>query len=174
MEENNEQVVENNSTSEKVLSLDELLQERDLKSQYDKKVNDLLERQKKDLFAKWEEKAETEKKEAQRLAKLTAEEKLAEKEKALKEREEQLSRKELISETEGLLKSEGLPVSFAKSIVTKGIKAEDIKVQIEELKGSFNDELEKAVKLRMAGNTPKGEKQPVNENDTLRRAFFGG
>lgn len=105
--------------------------------------------------AKWKQEAEAEKNEAERLAKLTAEEKSAEKEMKLAEKEIELNYKELVGNTKDVLSDKGIPASFANWIVSKEDTAETIRGKIEDFSKKFNSELEKMVVKRLAGEVPK-------------------
>lgn len=160
-----------NAGGEELLTFDELLKDSDYKSAYDKKVNDLLAKKKNEWVNEWKKQKEVEKAENERLAKLTAEEKLAEREKAINEREKALNKKSLITETKNILNENALPTCFADAIVTDDIKAEAIKEKIEILKKSFNEEIEKAVTKRLAGNTPSISNK-ATANNKMHSQYF--
>lgn len=105
--------------------------------------------------AKWKQESEAEKNEAERLAKLTAEEKATEKEKKLAEKEIELNYKELVGNAKDVLSDKGIPVSFANWIVSKEDTAEKVTEKIEDFSKKFNSELEKMVVKRLAGDVPK-------------------
>lgn len=105
--------------------------------------------------AKWKQEAETERTEAERLAKLTAEEKASEKEQKLAEKEIELNYKELVGNAKDVLSDKGIPASFANWIVSKEDTAEKVTEKIEDFSKKFNSELEKMVVKRLAGDVPK-------------------
>lgn len=114
--------------------------------------------------AKWKQEAEAEKSEAERLAKLTAEEKAAEKEKKLAEREIELNYKELVGNAKDVLSDKGIPSSFANWIVSKNDTAENVTKKIEDFSKKFNSELEKMVVKRLSGNVPKAGAENTKKN----------
>lgn len=114
--------------------------------------------------AKWKQEAEAEKNEAERLAKLTAEEKAAEKEKKLAEREIELNYKELVGNAKDVLSDKGIPASFANWIVSKSDTAENVTQKIEDFSKKFNSELEKMVVKRLSGNVPKSGTENTKKN----------
>lgn len=111
--------------------------------------------------AKWEKdfeaKLEKEKSEAARLAKLSKDEREKEEEnkriKAIEEREKNVQMAELRIETKSELANSGLPESFVDFVLTE--KAEDIQSNIANLKKHFDEELEKAVNLRLVQKQTK-------------------
>ncbi|MDT2805247.1 DUF4355 domain-containing protein [Vagococcus lutrae] len=111
--------------------------------------------------AKWEKdfeaKLEKEKSEAARLAKLSKDEREKEEEnkriKAIEERERNVQLAELRIETKSELANSGLPESFVDFVLTE--KAEDIQSNIANLKKHFDEELEKAVNLRLVQKQTK-------------------
>lgn len=111
--------------------------------------------------AKWEKdfeaKLEKEKSEAARLAKLSKDEREKEEEnkriKAIEEREKNVQMAELRIETKAELANSGLPESFVDFVLTE--KAEDIQSNIANLKKYFDEELEKAVNLRLVQKQTK-------------------
>lgn len=111
--------------------------------------------------AKWEKdfeaKLEKEKSEAARLAKLSKDEREKEEEnkriKAIEEREKNVQLAELRIETKSELANSGLPESFVDFVLTE--KAEDIQSNIANLKKHFDEELEKAVNLRLVQKQTK-------------------
>lgn len=114
--------------------------------------------------AKWKQEAEAEKNEAERLAKLTAEEKTAEKEKKLAEREIEINYKELVSNAKDVLSDKGIPASFANWIVSKSDTAENVTQKIEDFSKKFNSELERMVVKRLSGNVPKAGEENTKKN----------
>lgn len=118
-------------------------------------VNKIVNAETNKALEKYKEQVEAEKNEAERLAKLTAEEKATEKEKKLAEKEIELNYKELIGNTKDVLSDKGIPASFADWIVSKEDTAETITEKIEDFSKKFNHELEKMVVKRLAGEVPK-------------------
>ena len=113
--------------------------------------------------AKWKQESEAEKSEAERLAKLSAEEKLAEK-------EIELNYKELVGNAKDVLSDKGLPASFANWIVSKDDTAEKVTEKIEDFSKKFNSELEKMVVKRLAGDVPKAGAESIKKK--ISRASY--
>ena len=120
--------------------------------------------------AKWKQESEAEKSEAERLAKLSAEEKTAEKEKKLAEKEIELNYKELVGNAKDVLSDKGLPASFANWIVSKDDTAEKVTEKIEDFSKKFNSELEKMVVKRLAGDVPKAGAESIKKK--ISRASY--
>ncbi|WP_129692325.1 DUF4355 domain-containing protein [Gottfriedia acidiceleris] len=129
-----------------------------LQSETDRRVTEALKKQQ----AKWEEdfktKLETEKKEAQRLAKLSAEEQ--EREKFDKERKEfeaeklQHQRDALELQTTKILADKKLPTQFASFLITEN-DADKVKAHIDSFEQTFQSAVQAAVEERLKGSAPK-------------------
>lgn len=145
-----------NKDAQKELTLKELLNSnRAYQSQHDKMIEDLLKGKKSEWHKEWEKQSQESVKEAERLAKLTEKEKLEEYKLSLEKREKEIARKELEATTKDLLIKENLPTSFASSIISSNLTAEEVNDNIKNLKKVFSEEVEKAVKASLAGATPK-------------------
>ena len=142
---------ENTEDNDRPLTLDEILEDKDYKSEFDKKVENLRTK----WQSEWSKTAENEKKEAERLAKMSEQEKLEERTRQLKEREAMLNRRELVYQTKELLAKENLPLEFAENLVTPNATAEAIKANIDSFKTKFNEAVSFQVKQSLAGTTPK-------------------
>lgn len=116
-----------------------------------------ISKQKAEWQKEYETKLEEQKSEAERLAKLSKDEREQEEEnkriKAIEEREKNVQMAELRIETKSELANSGLPESFVDFVLTE--KAEDIQTNIANLKKHFDDELEKAVNLRLVQKQTK-------------------
>lgn len=128
-----------------------------LQSETDKRVTEALKTAKDKWSKEYAEKLENEKKEAERLAKLSAEER--EKAKFDKERKEfederaQFERDRLEMQVAKELANEGLDTAFASILM--GADADTSMENIKTFKASFNKAVEAAVKARLAGRTPE-------------------
>ena len=136
--------------------------EAKLQSETDRKVSKALETAK----AKWEEefrqKLEAEKAEAEKLAKMSAEQR--EKAKFDKEREEflklkaEFEKKQLVAETATQLAEEGLPAQFAKLLA--GQTAEETKQNLDAFKAEWQKALEAEVNKKLGqGVVPKARSE---------------
>lgn len=155
-----------------VLTTEEL--EKKLQSEADKRVTEAL----KTAQSKWEQdyakKLESERKEAEKLAKLSEEERsrvLEEKRmKELEERERTIYKKELELAAVKILDGKKLPVQFAKMFL--GDNAEDTHTNIENFEKSWHAEIESRVNERLKGFTPPaaqgGDKKGLTMNDIIR------
>ena len=127
--------------------------EKKLQAETDRRVNQALEKKQ----AEFQQKLESEKSEAQRLASMSAEEKkqeeLSKKEKELAERESKIKRLELESQTKTEMATQGLPVEFTSYVMADD--AETIKANIGEFKTAWEQAIEKAVEDKLKGHTPK-------------------
>lgn len=153
----------------KDLTFDDVLNEnKSYQSEFDKRIEKAL----KTARENWEVEVVEKQKEAERLAKMTAEEQLKEKEKTLMEKEALLNKKELVNQTRDLLISENLPSTFAENIVSNTTTAEEIKQSVKEIKEKFNLEVEATVKNKLSSTTPKqSELKPNSKNYELRKAM---
>lgn len=152
--------VENNNQEnveiEKLELTPEELQKK-IESESDKKLEKALQTAR----AKWEkefqEKLEQEKKEAERLAKLSEkerkEEELAKREQELEERLRQLELKELKADAVQDLNNKGLPSEFADFLLADN--AENTLKNINAFKEAFDAAVNDAVKERLRQDTPE-------------------
>ena len=129
-----------------------------LQSETDKRVTQALNTAK----AKWEtefgEKLESEKKEAARLAKLTAEQRekeLFERQKAdFAAQQQAFQREQMLNSTMIELQKESLPMQFAEYLLADS--AETVAANITAFKSKWQEAVQKAVDDRLKGTTPKG------------------
>lgn len=148
--------------TEEPLTLDEILEDDNYRSAFDKKMQNLRTK----WEAEWKKKTEEQKKEAERLGAMSAEERLQEQIKKLEARERALNTKELKNETKKLLIDQNLPATFADFIVNENTKAEEVKEAINNLKDAYNNALNEEVKKKLAGETPSvGSKEQNNKGD---------
>lgn len=128
-----------------------------LQSETDKRVTQAIKTAQQKWEAEFGQKLESEKKEAARLAKLTAEQRekeVFEKQKAdFEKQQKEFQKTQLLNETMVELQKESLPVNFAKHLL--GETAEDVMENIKAFKQEWQDALQKAVDERLKGNTPK-------------------
>lgn len=129
-----------------------------LQSETDKRVTQALNTAKTKWEAEFGEKLETEKKEAARLAKLTAEQR----EKEVFERQKAdfaaqraaFQREQMLNSTMIELQKESLPVQFAEYLLADS--AESVAANITAFKSKWQEAVQKAVDDRLKGTTPKG------------------
>ena len=149
VQENNvvEEVVEGGATTE-VKEVKTFTQE-----EVDKMISKRLQRERKDIEAK----IESERKEAEELAKLSEAEKqkkLFEKQvREFEETKKAFENERLLNETSKQLDAKKLPIKFAKLL--KGKNAEETFENIQLFEVEFNEAVEKVVTERLRGNVPK-------------------
>jgi len=149
-----------NNEEKIVLTAEEL--QRKIDSETDRKLEKAL----KTARAKWEkefqEKLEQEKKEAERLAKLSEkerkEEELKKREEELERRLKELERKELKADAIGVLNEKGLPVEFVDLLIAEN--AEKTLENINLFKEKFDAAVAQKVKEALAGTPPKKNPTP--------------
>lgn len=106
---------------------------------------------------KWEKKAEADKEEAKKLAKMNAEEKAkyeSEKREAdLARREAEINKRELTAEAKSILSEKGLPLELHELLNYE--TAETVKSSIDTIEKALQLAVEKAVEERMKGTAPQ-------------------
>jgi hypothetical protein len=137
-------------------------------------IDKRLERERKDAQARID-KAVTE---AQKLAKMNAEERLEHERKAreaaLKEREAEITKRELRAEAKSQLLDKGLPVELAE--VLPYTDADTTNAALAAVEKVFRAAVEKGVTERLKGNAPKVSQpapQTPSIDDEIRKAVFG-
>lgn len=145
-------------------TFDDVLKNKAYQSEFDKRVNQALEKQRTKLDADYKARAA----EAEKLAKMNAEEKAAhereKKEKALAEREAAVTRRELTAEAKVQLAEKGLPAAL--SSILDYTDAEKCKESIELVSKTFNDAVNDAVNERLRSKEP-----PKKGQDNTGSAF---
>lgn len=110
-------------------------------------------------FAEWQKKQERKVSEAERLGKMTAEEKTAERMKALEDKlhgyEVAAARAEMTKQARAMLQDKGVHVGDELLANLIAEDAEGTKASVESFLTLFNNAVERAVKERMKGETPK-------------------
>ncbi len=155
MEENNVQDVE---VQETVTETEvEKEQEQEKKFTQDE-LNSILAKEK----SKWQKKAEEDKEEAKKLAKMNAEEKakyeLDKEKEILAEREAKITKRELTAEAKSILSEKGLSIDLHSLLNYES--AETVQESIKVLEAAIQKATEKAVADRLKGNAPKKENNP--------------
>lgn len=131
--------------------------QKKIESESDRKLEKALKTAREKWEKEFQEKLEQEKKEAERLAKLSEkerkEEELAKREQELQERLRQLELKELKAEAVADLNKKGLPAEFADFLLAEN--AEKTLENINNFKKAFDEAVNKAVKDKLRQETPK-------------------
>lgn len=154
-----------------VMTFDEILADKHYQSEFDKKVAKALETAK----TKWEQEAEVKRTEAEKLAKMDADEKHKyELEKATKEKEEALSKLnayELKEEAIKIASGKGLPISLLNVIDYTKENAESIKTKIEEIEVVYKQAIQEGINDRMKEKTPKQVVEETTQTNKPRASF---
>ena len=122
--------------------------EKELQSFVDRRVTEALKTAR--------TKFESEKKEAERLASMSAEERfqeeLSKREEALAERERQVALLENRNAASKILADKGISIALVDLVIADS--AEDMKARIDTLEKEFNASVQKEIERRLAGSTP--------------------
>lgn len=145
--------------------------EEEFQSEIDRRVTQALKKSQEKWQKEYQQKLEHEKQEAERLAKLSTEER----EKAIfqKEREEfekqkrEFERERLTNQTLKTLAAEDLPAECCDWIMAGVEKAEDIMTRITDFKKMFSDAVEKRIAERTQSTTPGSGNSQVKSTYTL-------
>lgn len=144
-----------NTGAGEVLTFDEILSDKTYQSEFDKRVAKALETAR----TKWEREAEVKRTEAEKLAKMDADEKHKyELEKAFKEKEEAISKLnayELKEEAIKIASGKELPISLLSVIDYTKENAESIKTKIDEIEVVYKQAIQAGINDRMKEKTPK-------------------
>lgn len=137
-------------------SFDDFLKGDGNQAEFDRRVNKAIETAVSNAREKWEALTNDKLSEAEKLSKMTKEEKtqyLAQKhEKELADREAQITRRELMAEAKNTLAEEKLPVGLAE--VLNYTDAESCKKSMEAVKKAFQEAVQAAVEERLKGGKP--------------------
>lgn len=158
MEETNtvvEETTQETVGASEVMTFDEILQDKHYQSEFDKKVAKALETAK----TKWEQDAEVKRTEAEKLAKMDADEKHKyELDKAKSEMSEAVSKLnayELKEEAIKIASEKELPISLLNVIDYRKENAESIKTKIDEIEVVYKQAIQTGINDRMKEKTPK-------------------
>lgn len=162
MEQTETVVAETTQVEDKPLSFDEILGDKTYQAEFDRRVQKALETAK----VKWEVEEQTKRTEAEKLAKMDAEQKAKyELKKANEERDSaiaKLNAYELKNTAIRIAQEKGLDISLLEDIDFSKQTAETITTIIDTKKVIFDKALEKAIKDRFK------EKSPININSDIK------
>lgn len=123
---------------------------------------------------KWQALTDDKLSEADKLAKMTKEEKAQymqnKKEKELSDREAAVTRSELMAEAKNNLSDEGLPVELAE--VLNYTDADACKKSMETVKKAFQTAVEKAVDEKLKGGKPPKKAPETNTQEALEKQVY--
>lgn len=136
---------------------DALMREKDFQSEFDRRVSRALETARGKWAQETKQQVERARIEAERLARMTSEERVAhdfaQRENELMLRERQLAQRELRSSVEAALRERQLPAELAAALHYES--AEQIQDGIEALDNAFRNAVQNGVEMRMRGNIPQ-------------------
>lgn len=162
MEQEEKVVEETTKVEDKPLSFDEILGDKTYQAEFDRRVQKALETAR----SKWEAEEQTKRTEAEKLAKMDAEQKAKyELKKANEERDSALAKLnayELKSTAIKIAQEKGLDISLLEDIDYSKQTAETITTIIETKKAVFDKAIEKAM------NDKYKEKSPININSDVK------
>ena len=157
--------------NQEVLTFTQEELDKRLQSEADKRVQEALNTAKSKWEKEWTGKLEKAKTEAERLAKLSADEKKAEEDRLraeeLAKKDRELTVRELQLEAVDELNKRKLPVDFAKILL--GETAEDTLDKIKLFETAFREAVQTEVDSKLKGRTPEGAAgETVDMNKILR------
>lgn len=162
----------NTATEETKKSFDELLQDKEYQSAFDKKIAQSLQTAK----AKWDEEAKTKKAEAEKLAKMNADEKAQyEKEQLetkLAEYEAKENARTLKDEALNIMTEKEIPAGYVGIFKFENMTAEEVKTAIETIETLRNKDRENWLNQKLKQKTPtQKETTSVGEDDPFLKGF---
>lgn len=155
------------------VTFDDFLKDGKNQAEFDKRVQKAINTAK----ANWEEIMNSEKTEAEKLAKMNKEQKLeyqAQKERIDKEKAlAELNAYKLKEQATKIASDKGLDISLLTFFNFETVKAEEINSKIEEVSNAFNKAVEKAVNERLKEDTPTQKLGIDNERSkSIARASY--
>lgn len=152
----------------KPMSFDDFLKGEGNQAEFDRRVNKACETAVRNAQDKWQLMTDDKVSEAEKLAKMTKEEKAEylrqKQEKELSAREAAVTKKELMAEAKNTLAEKKLPVSLSEILDYKD--AESCKTSIATVEKAFQDAVQAAVEEKLKGGTPP-ERAPGAGGDDL-------
>ena len=152
-----------------LLSFDDFLKEQGNQAEFDRRVQKAVTTAVSNAQKKWEALTDDKLSEAEKLAKMTKEEKAKymqqKKEKELNDREMEITRKELMAEAKNTLAGKKLPVGLAE--VLDYSNADACNKSIDAVEKAFQEAVKSAVEEHLKGGTPP--KMAKNEQEELEK-----
>ena len=175
MEEQNV-VTEEVTKEEKPLTFQEQLDgNKEYQKEFDKRMTKGIETAKEKWMAEYQEKLEAEKSEAEKLAKMNAEQKLTyEKEQAEKEKleaQKELNAYKLKDQAFTIAKEKNIDVSLLDLIDFGNETADGVNGKLDTIKTTFDKALERAINEKLKQDTPKDYGNTKTEEDPFIRGF---
>lgn len=153
-------------------SFDELLQDKEYQSAFDKKIAQSLQTAK----AKWEEESKTKMAEAEKLAKMDKEEKAKYKEEQLEKKIAEYEAREnartLKDEAINIATQKEIPIAYLDLFKFENMNAEDVKSAIETIEALRNKDRENYLNNALKQKTPtQKQTTEVEEEDPYLKGF---
>lgn len=156
------------------ISFDDFLKTGSNQSEFDRRVQKAVNTAVANAQEKWQVLTDDKLSEAEKLAKMTKEEKAQymqkKKEKELSDREAAVTRSELMAEAKNSLSDEGLPVELAE--VLNYTDADACKKSMETVKKAFQTAVEKAVNEKLQGGKPPKKAPETNTQEALEKQVY--
>lgn len=161
-----------NNATETKKSFEELLQDKDYQSAFDKKIAQSLQTAK----AKWEEESKTKMAEAERLAKMDKDEKAKYEKEQLEKEIAELKRKDsartLKDEAINIASQKEIPIAYLDLFNFENMNAEQVKSAIESIEGLRNKDRENYLNNALKQKTPtQRQTTSVEEKDPYLEGF---
>lgn len=167
MEENNP--VQANEIQEETASrqgFDELLRDRDIQSEFDRRVSRALETARGKWAQETRQQIEQAKSEAERLARMTTQERAAhefqERETELNAREREISRRELRAEALRALSERGLPSELGEAL--SYADAQSVQKSLDAAERAFRAAVQSGVEERLRGTLPRSAQAVLSQD----------
>jgi len=159
MEENiaiRNQEIQTQASQEAGLSFDELMQNREFQSEFDRRVSRALETARGKWAQETERKIERACAEAERLARMSGEERMAhdfaQREAELKDREARIARRELRAEAARMLSERSLPMELMEALNYES--AEQVNLSMDAAEKAFRQAVQTGIEERMRSSVP--------------------
>lgn len=149
----------NNATdNNQTQTFDDVLSNKEYQAEFDRRLQKAIQTHETKLKEQWKLQQDTQKSEAEKLAKMNKEQKLeyqAQKERTDKEKAlAELNAYKLKEQATKIASEKGLDISLLTFFNFETVKAEEINSKIEEVSNAFNKAVEKAVNERLKEDTP--------------------
>ena len=155
-------------------SFDEFLGTGGNQAEFDRRVQKAVNTAVANAQKKWQALTDDKLSEAEKLAKMTKEEKAEymqkKKEKELSDREAAVTRNELMAEAKNTLSDDGLPVELAEML--NYTDADSCKKSMETVKKAFQTAVEKAVDEKLKGGKPPKKVPETDTQKTLEQQVY--
>lgn len=155
-------------------SFDDFLKTGGNQAEFDRRVQKAVNTAVTNAQQKWQALTDDKLSEAEKLAKMTKEEKAQymqkKKEKELADREAAVTRSELMAEAKNTLSDEGLPVELAE--VLNYSDADSCKKSMETVKKAFQTAVEKAVDEKLKGGKPPKKAPEIDTQEALEKQVY--